>query len=186
MGGGLHHRIGHCSAESLAVTHLKFNSSPLKRYRDPKGNRLPTIYFQGRAVKLRGCICFLFEFMQLWNGFTMIWRQSTWSLHGWPLEFTSHIIHLQVCPRRDVLAKTSRNTNIHRSVDKAGFPYAYLSIKVSFWLCWFCKSVVSLAQKPGDYFGPTLLDPTDGHTTFLMAILASWTSVLLSKTKSSW
>ena len=34
----------------------KFNSSPLKIYTIPKGkDRLPTIIFQGRAVKLRGC-----------------------------------------------------------------------------------------------------------------------------------
>ena len=47
-------------------------------------------------------------------------------------EFTSHIVHLQVCPRRDLLAKTSRrNTfpNIGTSVwvQKAGFSYAYFS-----------------------------------------------------------
>ena len=35
---------------------LKFNSSPLKSYRAPIGkDRLATIIFQGRAVKLQGC-----------------------------------------------------------------------------------------------------------------------------------
>ncbi len=39
------------------VTLPKFNSSPLKSYRNPRGkDRLPTTIFQGRAVKLRGCI----------------------------------------------------------------------------------------------------------------------------------
>ena len=41
--------------EGLWYTLPKFNSSPLKSYRDPIGkDRLPTIIFQGRAVKLRG------------------------------------------------------------------------------------------------------------------------------------
>ncbi len=36
----------------------KFNSSPLKGYRNPIGkDRLPTTIFQGRTVKLRGGIC---------------------------------------------------------------------------------------------------------------------------------
>ena len=36
------------------LTLPKFNSSPLKSYRNPIGkDRLPTIIFQGRAVKLR-------------------------------------------------------------------------------------------------------------------------------------
>ena len=39
------------------LTHLKFNSSPLKSYLNPIGkDRLPTTIFQGRAVKLRGCM----------------------------------------------------------------------------------------------------------------------------------
>ena len=34
----------------------KFNSSPLKSYRNPIGkDRLPTTIFQGQTVKLRGC-----------------------------------------------------------------------------------------------------------------------------------
>ena len=41
----------------FTFTPWKFNSSPLKIGRTPKGNdRLPTIIFQGRAVKLWGCI----------------------------------------------------------------------------------------------------------------------------------
>ena len=48
--------------ENQQNTYLKFNSSPLKSYRAPKGapkgkDRLPTINFQGfsLAIKLRGC-----------------------------------------------------------------------------------------------------------------------------------
>ncbi len=39
----------------LRITLAKFNSSPLKSYL-PKRNSLPTTIFQGRAVKLRGCM----------------------------------------------------------------------------------------------------------------------------------
>ena len=43
----------------LWTTPQKFNSSPLKSYRIPIGkDRLPTSIFQGRAVKLRGCMFF--------------------------------------------------------------------------------------------------------------------------------
>ena len=43
-----------------SVTLPKFNSSPLKSYRNPIGkDRLPTTIFQGRAVKLQGCILFM-------------------------------------------------------------------------------------------------------------------------------
>ena len=39
-------------------TPWKFNSSPLKSYRNPTGkDRLPTTFFQGRTVELRGSIC---------------------------------------------------------------------------------------------------------------------------------
>ena len=41
--------------QNLCLTLPKFNSSPLKSYRNPIGKAcLPTIIFQGRAVKLRG------------------------------------------------------------------------------------------------------------------------------------
>ena len=41
--------------QNLCLTLPKFNSSPLKSYRNPIGKAcLPTIIFQGRTVKLRG------------------------------------------------------------------------------------------------------------------------------------
>ena len=50
--GVKHQPVKHTSSEG---TLLKFNSSPLKSYRNPIGkDRLPTTIFQGRAVKLRG------------------------------------------------------------------------------------------------------------------------------------
>ena len=47
---------------NVVCTLRKFNSSPLKSYRNPIGkDRLPTTIFQGRAVKLReGMSLFVF------------------------------------------------------------------------------------------------------------------------------
>ncbi len=46
---------------SSGDTPLKFNSSPLKRYRAPIGKAcLPTTIFQGRTVKLKG-VCYFFS-----------------------------------------------------------------------------------------------------------------------------
>ena len=45
--------------ESWCFTLPKFNSLPLKSYRNPIGKAcLPTTIFQGRDVKLAGCIIF--------------------------------------------------------------------------------------------------------------------------------
>ena len=42
--------------DGAKITPPKFNSSPLKTYRNPIGKAcLPTTIFQGLAVKLRGC-----------------------------------------------------------------------------------------------------------------------------------
>ena len=50
--------LGSCNPERILYP-PKFNSSPLKSYRNPIGkDRLPTTIFQGPAVKLRGHILF--------------------------------------------------------------------------------------------------------------------------------
>ena len=51
----LHAEVDGFTPQKHVLTLPKFNSSPLKSYRDPRGkNSLPTTIFQGLYVKLRG------------------------------------------------------------------------------------------------------------------------------------
>ena len=84
------------------ITPLKFSSLPLKSYRAPKGkNRLPTIPFQGRAVKLCGCMsknetCFILLMVQksqttTWDatGFQLPTSFNRWAPDFWTINSTS-------------------------------------------------------------------------------------------------
>ena len=73
-------------------TPWKFKSSPLKRSRAPKGKgHLPTIVFQRRTVKLRGCneVCFVWaSFLKKWFlDKAMLFLFSIFSEQKWARQF---------------------------------------------------------------------------------------------------
>ena len=79
---------------STTSTPRKFNSSPLKIGRNQKGTAcLPSIIFQGRAVKLQGCI--IEQHFQPFHLRSIRFTQSPVTHMSWELEWWLHMSWVQ-------------------------------------------------------------------------------------------